>query len=75
MVGRRTAPRVLTDTGGYSAFASGRGISLSISAESLGRSARVYDDADNGVWSRRAVAPAPPPFMAPSAAAAAAAIY
>ena len=35
---RRRAPRVLTDTGGYSAFASGRGKSASISAESLGRS-------------------------------------
>ena len=66
MVGRRTAPRVITDTGGYSAFASDRGKSATISAEPLRLLALVYDGVGNGV--------APPqPFVAPSAAAAAAA--
>ena len=66
MVGRRTAFRVLTNTGGYSAFASGRGKSAAILAEPLRLLAPVYDDADSEA------APPPPP-MAPSAAARAAA--
>ena len=58
---RRTALRVLTDTCGYSDLQVHRRDCASISAESLGRSARAFDDADNRV------AP-PPPFTALSAA-------